>query len=282
MDEHAPAYAVCSAGKRWYWFAWPNSRTWYDAGSISGPALPDPPASGHAATKSQAEADALEAVGRLWPGRVPGRLPAKHADVYRRALGRQARPAPPSGAGPEFLWLAQRHYEDNGLHPPRRHRVVKKTARRVFVEKDHYFPERLSSWPSEVRALARLALERDGELPEEAGRVYREAVWLTRDAVDRRFPVAAALFGFGEEAELREGVEVSPTPLDGVPALDFTFSENLTNRSRERLGAGEPFVLAWRVGTGPDPGLGIRFGAAPSRTGATRAACRRSARGKWA
>lgn len=141
-DRDTPVYACCPAGgRKWLWVAWDSSSDASRGESAQ--------AWGHEATAEAAAAKAIE-----WSGPRATPLPAKWASPYKRRLAvgaRMARPAkgtarPAQRASgeprPEFLYCA---YESDPHKAPGhfvvvKHRVVKKTARKVHVDREP-FPE---------------------------------------------------------------------------------------------------------------------------------------------
>src|SRR5262245_10672014 len=125
-------FARCSLGNgRWFWCAWLNYHALCE-GQMLG--------SGYAATAAEAEGAAREVVpdGEQWV--------AGCAANYHRKLCCQRRAAQPGkghkgAAALEFLYTHWQDEQDCAWHSTP-HLVVKKTAKKVFVEKRRYLPDR--------------------------------------------------------------------------------------------------------------------------------------------
>lgn len=156
--RESPAFACCSAGiGRWFWVAWESEA---EARALS-PAL----ASGYEKSADRAEAKAVE---RLGTGMT--RLPAKWASAYirrgkpasrppetdrgnedageprpRSRFGRWAKPPKRPDAAPRLSFLysaAMREPPDSLGHVAvTRHRIVKQSARKIYVECDPFDEE---------------------------------------------------------------------------------------------------------------------------------------------
>jgi len=188
-DDATPHYAVCKLGPhRFCWAAWPAGVSMID------PAV----AHGYADDEPAATAAAIQAAG---PGEYPAaphpkgfaRWPHEQHLLTERAAKRANGH---DSAVLELLWTAHWSTSDDWLEPPslsvQAWRVVKRTARRIYVDRERYDPLRRPSgtiWDYDVRThvLDRAHLEREG-WAERAGRWWEARRYFVR----REDAVAAA------------------------------------------------------------------------------------------
>jgi hypothetical protein len=133
-EQTAPSFSRCSAGSRgWFWVVQPPGSPWgLDV---------EPMAEGFEPTAKEAEAKARSIAGE-WARQLYANF-AAHVLLKRACEKRMARdPNGDDASRIEFVWEAYHHVSDEPcvpdewkVHP---HRVVKKTARRVYVEREPY------------------------------------------------------------------------------------------------------------------------------------------------
>lgn len=179
-NQERPHYAVGTVGTgRWYWVVWPCAESAYGYGA---------PASvtGYASDKATAEQAARRAGGVV-------DFPAGWATAHHRrccVAARAARPGPGTTAAPlEFLYTSWTDEYDGRLHSSP-HRIVKRTARRVYVERDRYQPDAHQcpdTYDVQMITLDRVTLERNGGAWSQSSREYYATT-----PVDERPPVTAA------------------------------------------------------------------------------------------
>jgi hypothetical protein len=141
-----PCYSACSVGKtRWYWVAYPSRNAAWDK------ALP--PASGYAATRENAEAAAMAAVpGAVNNGNFQARGRHRTLAAERRTERLASKPPKTADTAPiEYLYSSWLSDYDNEYRWTQ-HRIIKRTAKKVFVEDESFG----------TRVLDREKLEREG------------------------------------------------------------------------------------------------------------------------
>ncbi len=190
-EEEDAAYACCSFGiGRWYWAVWAN-----EAEAMAGAR---PLASGYEKSGDAAQNKAVEVAGPQ-----SKRLPTKWASRYKRGgagrpeeLGKQDKPksrlsrravAPARGdvlARPTFLYLASESEEAGarGEVVIVRHRIVRRTAKKIFVDREPYRDEKENDGEGDApppanpkpRTLAveRETLRREGKVPHRGAYFY--------------------------------------------------------------------------------------------------------------
>jgi hypothetical protein len=161
--EKQTFFAVTSLGRdRWYWVVWPSLEM-LQSGEAS-----QHVADGYERTKAKAVDRALEAAGMHgeW-------VAAKYARQYHRRLSRERRArgraqGDGSTATPAILEFLYRYVQDasTGRYLSIPHRVVRKTERYVYVERQAYDPGQLTgSWLDHggpTFRLSRTMLEQEG------------------------------------------------------------------------------------------------------------------------
>jgi hypothetical protein len=188
-------FAVAKIGPRWRWYVWPN---WYSANGGEGPR-----AGGAALTRAEAIDQAEAAARTLYPGEpYAWFLGSKHVQEERKREATLRRAQKQSnGRGTrtvEFVFVLHVPDSDMGYKPPywAAHRVIKKTAKRVFVEPSAYYyrklfctekPEYLERrrevplWEVQLIVLDRQELEEKGEIWHHPSREkYHTAEWCER------------------------------------------------------------------------------------------------------
>lgn len=149
-DLQLSCCSVCKLGPaRWFWAVWSSFPScWHGE---------EPVGSGYAASPDEARTAAEAQTGLRVEWYRAGSAAEYHRKVAQRH--RQEREAGTAGAQPlEFLW---RWYDGYGGISWHRHRIVKRTAKRVYVEADDYEPDRTRT---DVRTVVvdREELERNG------------------------------------------------------------------------------------------------------------------------
>jgi hypothetical protein len=128
MDWNYAVYGACSLGRRHFWAAWHSAHAWYDGER--------PFASGYTTTREHAEEHGRAAIRALVTDCDAQRLSVGSVAHYHHRLAvekRMQRPATSQETAPlEFLYRFST--PDQGQDSVWLHRIVKKTARRVFVE----------------------------------------------------------------------------------------------------------------------------------------------------
>jgi len=196
----SPKFARCSIGKgKWFWVTCRNMEDWCDRKFI---------VTGIAATPDEAEAAAKASIAAALGNVVPQQWGSKHAlevnhweAVKRRAA--RATKAAKDAAGVEYVYTDwESDYDSSCGSSP--HRIVKKTARRVYVE------DRNSSWTEngdvfadvETFVLDRKKLESTGEASNPRFR-YETFYTTTYEERHKAFPHGCLHF-LGAEIEATE------------------------------------------------------------------------------
>ena len=167
--EDGPILSVCSARRKWFWAVWPSWNLYMESVYTirEGGDFEEPCAEGWDATKTEAEEGARRAcpvpvpdTPRFRKNETPGFSWASlaHGVLERRAAKkRAAKVSDAKGTEiPEFVWslswfsdFSEPGYPetpDHELHTQyERHRVVKKTVRFVYVDRERYHEPRPGS-----------------------------------------------------------------------------------------------------------------------------------------
>ncbi len=133
MDENSPIWSVCKLGpERFFYAAWASRRDWFGGQ----PAL----ATGYAATLAEAEAAAQVAAGAS-----AQRIASKFARWEHRRIAAQKRaeaytskPQSAAGAAPVEFVYHEFYSNEDGEFRYYPHRVIKRTAKRVFIDSEAY------------------------------------------------------------------------------------------------------------------------------------------------
>jgi hypothetical protein len=189
MTQEDGAYACCSIGiGRWYWASWANET---DAREGAKPLACGYEKSGEAAEKKAVEAAGPQAkrLPAKWASRSKRGGSARTEEAGNKPRSRLSRrvatPARASvPARPTFLYLASES-EDAGSRGEVvivRHRIVRMTAKKIFVDREPYLEEEQqagegtapTSESSKTRTLAvdREELRREGRVPHIGAHFY--------------------------------------------------------------------------------------------------------------
>lgn len=202
QDRELPHFSACAASGRWFWYAWPSADVYAPDGDFD---YIEPMASGNCDTETEALSSAFSAIGgKRNPGlvfqlikgrlrkipkryiyRLNGRLEAVYASGYRESLAAKRRAAKKSSgsssAALEFV------YADGKEHL--KHRIVKRTKKRIYVERCYYSESSKPSahWTDYCEptfVLDREEFEREGCAPGRSWRYYYYAKPLEPRASD--------------------------------------------------------------------------------------------------
>jgi hypothetical protein len=202
-EDNAVRWSRCSAGKnRWFWAVYPSIAECKAKGGEWH--CPEPAASGFERTLEAAESTARKLAGdsAVIYHDSPARL--ARATRWEQACEKR-RNAAINGKGQtgklELVWEAYTHISMDGEFEPywrvTPYRVVKKTARKVYVDREHFreedwreqveSPEELNCWRFDLHTfiLDRQELE-SGEGATSARRSYHDGrFYLTREAAEK-------------------------------------------------------------------------------------------------
>ncbi len=140
-----PCFSRCRSGRQWFWV-------------VTADLFDDPKAEGLAQTPEAALEAAIEAVGDVRP------MGNWRADgILRRKKAEERRKTTTDSLGAHRLEFV---YECFGRDRFSRHRIVKRTKKRIFIERDHYSEDRRPTgewWDWDVRTvvLDRAEFERE-------------------------------------------------------------------------------------------------------------------------
>ena len=126
MSEERPCFSRCSVGKnKWFWVVWQNSAVLYKG---------DADASGYATSASVAEEQARVAIQARYGQVMPRQMEAFRATLERRheAIKRRAskKSSQTDAKQVEYLYTDYDGVYSDGSAA---HRIIKKTAKRVYV-----------------------------------------------------------------------------------------------------------------------------------------------------
>ncbi len=174
MDENSPIWSVCNLGPdRFFYGAWASFDDLFEKNA--------PLATGYAATLAEAEHAAQVAAGPSARRAPAGLVKWEHRRIaaQKRANAYASKQEKAVGAAPvEFLY-EEYWRSDDGTRGYIPHRVIKRTAKRVFIDSRWYdertAPSRAEWYAEHPEALQTIALDRH-EL-EQTGKVSTGTGW---------------------------------------------------------------------------------------------------------
>lgn len=171
MDNRGICHSRCAVGKgKWFWAMYLEED--YYRGN-------DPSAYGHATSEEATAAQAMTLANERYPDRDVEKMHAHQAEWFKRCLVAKEKATKRSNSTgtTQVEYVYRDNYDGDGSRP---HRIVKKTAKKVFVDREPHserFEERLyGDWRDfafrRSIALDRQKLEKEGMAWSRAVRDY--------------------------------------------------------------------------------------------------------------